>query len=100
MLSRYGHLEAIPDDWRTWGVNAAHPVVLDLSLAREREQAFLFRELGTLRTDLPLFDVVDDLRWTGPTPAFAVLAARLDAAATARAGGDCGAFAAAQAFGN
>ena len=79
VLARYGHLEAIPEDWRTWGVNAASPGALARTLAREREQAFLFRDLATLRTDIPLFESVDELRWTGPTPAFAPLAARFDA---------------------
>ncbi|PYV52899.1 MAG: flap endonuclease, partial [Acidobacteria bacterium] len=36
----------------------------------------------TLRTDIALFDHVDQLRWNGPTPAFAALAVRLDAART------------------
>jgi 5'-3' exonuclease len=78
VLARYGHLESIPDDWRTWGVNAAHPAALALTLARERDRAFLFRDLATLRSHLPLFDSVDDLKWRGPTPAFAPLAARFD----------------------
>ena len=80
ILARYGHLEAIPADWRTWHVNAARPEVLAATLAREREHAFLFRDLATLRTDLSLFGSVDDLEWKGPTPAFAPLRARLDAA--------------------
>ena len=80
VLARFGRLEAIPDDWRTWGVNAASPAALSLTLARERDRALLFRDLATLRTHLDLFDRVDDLRWNGPTPAFAALAARLDAA--------------------
>ena len=42
----------------------------------------LFRTLATLRTDIALFDDVDQLRWNGPTPAFDSLAARLDAALT------------------
>jgi len=36
--------------------------------------------LATLRTDIVLFDNVDQLRWRDPTPAFATLGARLDAA--------------------
>jgi 5'-3' exonuclease len=80
VLARYGHLESIPADWRVWGVNAASPGALALTLARERDRAFLFRDLATLRTDIRLFDGVDDLRWTGPTAAFAPLAAQLDAA--------------------
>ena len=83
VLARYGHLESIPDDWRTWGVNAASPGALALTLARERDHAYLFRDLATLRTGLPLFDSVDELCWNGPTPAFAHLAERLDVSANA-----------------
>jgi 5'-3' exonuclease len=78
VLARYEHLESIPEDWRTWGVNATNPSALALTLARERERAFLFRDLATLRSDLPLFASVDELRWSGPTPRFASLAARFD----------------------
>jgi hypothetical protein len=49
---------------------------------RERERALLFRTLATLRTDIALFDDVDQLRWNGPTASFDALAARLDAALT------------------
>jgi 5'-3' exonuclease len=80
VLARYGHLESIPPDSRTWHVNVASPGALALTLARERDRAFLFRDLATLRTDLSLVDSVDDLKWNGPTPAFAPLAARFDAA--------------------
>ena len=38
----------------------------------------IVRELATLRTDLPLFESVEELRWNGPTAAFAALAGRLD----------------------
>jgi 5'-3' exonuclease len=88
VLARYAHLESIPADWRTWGVNVANAGALALTLARERDHAFLFRDLATLRSDLPLFVSVDDLFWKGPTAEFAPLAARFDAAvreATARA---------------
>ena len=63
VLARYGHLESIPADSRTWGVNAANPAALARVLTAERDRAFLFRDLATLRTDIPLFDSVDDLRW-------------------------------------
>jgi hypothetical protein len=61
---------------------AANASALADTLCREREHALLFRTLATLRTDIALFDDVDQLRWNGPTPAFAALAARLDAAVT------------------
>jgi len=62
-------------------VNAA--ASLAVTLARERDRAFLFRDLATLRTEIPLFESVEELRWNGPAPGFADLAARFDAAATA-----------------
>jgi 5'-3' exonuclease len=80
VLFRYGRLESIPDDWRTWGVNAASPAALSATLARDREQAYLFRDLATLRTEIPLFEDVEDLRWKGPTEAFRELAVRMDKA--------------------
>jgi 5'-3' exonuclease len=80
VLAKFAHLEAIPADWREWHVNASGSAKLADTLARERDRALLFRTLATLRTDIPLFDSVDELRWTGPTNAFAPIRARLDAA--------------------
>jgi 5'-3' exonuclease len=82
VLAKFVHLESIPSDSREWRVNAAKASALAATLARERERALLFRTLATLRTDITLFDDVNQLRWNGPTPAFAALAARLDAART------------------
>lgn len=80
VLAKFGHLEAIPEDPRTWGVNAASPAALALTLVREREAAYLFRDLATLRTDIPVFESVDELEWTQPTAAFPVIAERFDGA--------------------
>ena len=82
VLAKFVHLESIPLDYRQWHVNAANASALAATLARERERALLFRTLATLRTDIPLFEDVEQLRWHGPTPVFAALAARLDAART------------------
>ncbi len=78
VLARFGHLESIPADWREWGVNVASPKTLSSRLLADREQVLLFRLLATLRTDIPLFDSVDQLQWKGATADFAPLAARLD----------------------
>ena len=43
-----------------------------------RSLALLFKDLATLRTDAPLFDDVDELRWRGPTPAFASYAEKIE----------------------
>jgi 5'-3' exonuclease len=85
VLARFGHLEQIPDDWRTWSVNATSPARLARTLAENRDEAFLFRRLATLRADVEVFDSVEDLRWKGPRPEFKALAARLDTARTAEA---------------
>jgi len=75
VLAKFGHLESIPRDWREWkGVNAARPGALAYTLEQQRDRAFLFRGLATLRTDIALFDSVEALRWqpTGATPAYLV----------------------------
>jgi len=82
VLAKFPHLESIPKDCREWRVNAANAGTLASTLCREWDRAILFRRLATLRTDIDLFNNVDQLRWGGPTPAFDELAARLDAART------------------
>ncbi len=55
LLTRYGPIEQFPS----------------AILGESRERALLFKHLATLRTDAPLFDDVDELRWRGPFEAFA-----------------------------
>lgn len=62
VLARYRHLEAIPPDPSDWNLPVAQSVKLAEVLRRDRERAFLFRDLATLRTDIDLFDDVDRLR--------------------------------------
>jgi len=61
LLNQHGRIEDFP------------PTVLGDS----RDLALLFKDLATLRTDAPLFRDVDELRWRGPTSAFAAYADRL-----------------------
>ncbi len=82
VLAKFGHLESIPADAGDWLVDAANARGLAATLAREREHAMLFRTLATLRTDIALFDDVEELRWKGPTDGFDALSARFDAAIT------------------
>jgi 5'-3' exonuclease len=82
VLAKFVHLESIPSDVREWRVNAANASALAATLSRELEHALLFRKLATLRTDIALFENVDQLYWKGPTDTFEALAARLDAAQT------------------
>ena len=83
VLAKYIHLEAIPKDCREWRVNATNAGALADTLVREWDHALLFRTLATLRTDIPLFQDVDELRWAGPRPDFESIALRLDGARTA-----------------
>jgi 5'-3' exonuclease len=63
LLNRYGQIENFP------------PKVL----GKQRDLALLFKNLATLRTDAPLFDTAETLRWRGATPAFAAWADRMEA---------------------
>ena len=83
VLRRFGKLEAIPADWRDWHVDAKNPAALARTLQSEWDRALLFRDLATLRTDIRLFESIEELRWGGPSADFAALAAKLDAAAKA-----------------
>jgi 5'-3' exonuclease len=66
VLARYGHLEAIPDNVEEWDVPVRGARRLLTNLEAHREQAFLYRRLTRLRTDVPLAESLGDLRWTGP----------------------------------
>ena len=63
LLNRHGPIEAFPPD----------------VLGDHREEALLFKRLATLRTDAPLFDNVDQLRWRGPADEFAAWTQRMGA---------------------
>jgi 5'-3' exonuclease len=46
-------------------------------LREKRDLALLFKDLATLRTNAPLFENVDELRWRGSTPEFEAVAQRI-----------------------
>ena len=83
ILARYHHLESIPADWREWKVNAANASALSRTFAEQHDNALLFRDLATLRTEIALFESVDQLQWNGSTSEAVRYAARFDAAVTA-----------------
>ena len=58
LISKYGAIEAFPPD----------------VLGKQQALALQFKELATLKVDLPLFANVDELRWGGPTAKFAAWA--------------------------
>jgi 5'-3' exonuclease len=77
VLAKFGRIDAIPDDYGAWGMTIARGASLAATLARDRALALLFRDLATLRTDVPVFDTVDELEWRGPTSDLPVLRRRL-----------------------
>jgi 5'-3' exonuclease len=79
VLSRFRHLEAIPDDPRAWDLGLRGADRLAAVLARDRELSMLFRTLATLRTDSPVGQV-KEWRWRGPTAAFTGIAERMRSA--------------------
>ncbi len=75
VLARYGHIDAIPDDFADWDPEVTRVVrsapKLAARLAAERDLAMLFLDLATLRVEQTLLGDVDELRWRGPGPGFA-----------------------------
>ena len=65
VLTRYGHLEAIPERASQWDVSVRGALNLAANLRDHRDDAFLFRELATLSADAPVPESLDDLRWRG-----------------------------------
>jgi len=69
LLSRFGHIEAIPDDpaaWNVVGVRSADR--LAATLAAGRAVAERFKDLATLRLVAPV-GTVDEWEWRGPADA-------------------------------
>ena len=79
VLARYRHLEDIPRLGERWDVEVRGARSLANTLAEHYDHALLFRDLATLRVDPTVLGDVDDLRWTGATPAFVDVCAAIDA---------------------
>ena len=80
-FSQYPHLESIPRNWREWHPSIRRAQSLSESLSGSWNDALLFRTLATLRLDVPVFDSVDELRWSGPRENFREWCERLKAPA-------------------
>jgi len=79
VLARYEHLDAIPDDASAWDVTVRGAPKLAATLVDGQREVMLFRDLATLRADVPV-GTVDEWRWRGPTDALEELSERLGAA--------------------
>lgn len=65
VLSRYVHIEDIPEDADSWDLEVRGAARLAEVLREHEEEAMLFRVLTTLRRDVPLDESLDDLEWRG-----------------------------------
>lgn len=65
VLSRFGHLEGIPANFADWGLSLGRAERLSESLSGGRKEAFLYRRLAILNTDVPLPEQLEDLEWRG-----------------------------------
>ena len=65
VLSRYEHIESIPDDPGRWGLGSARALRLSESLRVHQEEVLLYRRLATLRQDVPLQERMAELEWRG-----------------------------------
>ncbi len=73
VLARYEHLEKIPNAVDDWDVTLRGAEKLGTILREKWDDALLFRNLATLRTDQPKV-TVDELAYHGPKPGFERLA--------------------------
>jgi 5'-3' exonuclease len=78
LLTRYAHVEEIPDDGHAWDVPGLRSVDrLAATLKAGREVVACFKVLATLRTDADV-GTVDNWQWTGPNDTFGEWCERLD----------------------
>ena len=83
VLMRWVSLEEFPAECAAWNVDVRWVGQLCRTFHLERERAYLFRDLATLRRGERLFDSVEALRWRGPRPTFEEVARGLEAPALA-----------------
>lgn len=65
VLRVYGRIEAIPEHAPDWKVAVRGAARLAATLAAHRDQAMLYKQLTTLRTDANLTERLSDLQWLG-----------------------------------
>ena len=71
ILSSYQNVESIPANPDRWNVKVRGAKALSQNLENMRPEALLYKKLAILRTDVPLEEELEDLRWSGlPNPGF------------------------------
>jgi 5'-3' exonuclease len=69
LLARFVHLEQIPLDAELWPAEVRAPDRLLANLREHLPDVRLYRQLATLRRDVPLRESFEDLRYRGPDEA-------------------------------
>ena len=65
LLARYGHIEDIPHDAADWDVKVRGAAAAAESLNAHASEARLYKDLTTLRTDVPIDASLAALEWKG-----------------------------------
>ena len=66
VLTRYGHIDQIPTDAGDWDLSVRGAANLVKVMTEQWDNAQLYRQLATLRLDVPLLETEpEQLRWTG-----------------------------------
>jgi 5'-3' exonuclease len=68
VLAKFKHIESIPKDPNKLGLGLGRATTLVENLQNNYDDALLFRELSTLRVDVPLKENLNDLKWQGAYP--------------------------------
>lgn len=68
VLAKFKHIESIPKDPQKLPLTLGRATTLINNLQENYEDALLFRELSTLRKDVPLKENLSDLKWQGAYP--------------------------------
>lgn len=79
VLAHYGHIENIPLAAGQWEITVRSASKLADTLAKNMDQALLFKTLATLALDAPTVQDIDEMRWRGPGVDLALWADKLEA---------------------
>ena len=80
VLARYGRLEKVPKEpgkWQVDSISAGRAASLAQSLQTYWQEALLYRQLATLRDDVPIQERLVDMKWRGALPGLREVCAEL-----------------------
>ena len=65
LLSRYLTIENIPNNYILWDVKVRGAETLSRNLEENRQMAYLYKQLATIKTDVVIDEEIADLSWKG-----------------------------------